>query len=119
MTTKCKRGHDRPWQGVCPHCWKQDAPTRFAHYVQAIDGHELWTGSLKHGYGWFHVGGQEWVKAHRFAYEMRYGPVPEGMELGHTCEFKHCVLHVRPVTHLQNVREGRVIDPDDKTEEEE
>ena len=43
--------------------------------------------------------------AHRFAYELLVGPIPEGMELDHrsTCP-KRCVnpAHVRPTTHKQN-----------------
>lgn len=45
------------------------------------------------------------MMAHRFAWQDKNGPIPEGKEMGHTCEFKHCVLHVRPVTHRQNILE--------------
>lgn len=100
-------------RGKCPTCYVEDAPDRFWTYIVSEDGHEFWTGGLTdNGYGGFHLGGGKYVRAHIYAWELRHGPVPDGMELGHTCKFKHCILHVRPVTHLQNVREGRVGTPD-------
>lgn len=66
----------------------------------------LWTGSLsKSGYGRFGVKGRV-VRAHRVAYELVVGPVPEGLELDHraTCP-KCCVTpyHLRPCTGKQNL----------------
>ena len=51
------------------------------------------------------------VNAHRFYYEvvLGNGKVSEGFELGHyceevgaTCNHKHCVVHVRPMTRSEN-----------------
>ena len=86
---------------------------KFWSRVEWVDGHGLWTGGKNdRGYGGFYVGSRRYVKAHKYAWESKNGPVPEGMELGHTCEFRHCVIHVRPVTHAQNVKEGRVGTPE-------
>lgn len=66
----------------------------------------LWTaGTNQYGYGLFWTNGKM-VAAHRFAYEVVVGPIPEGMDLDHrlTCP-KNCVnpLHLRPATRKQNM----------------
>lgn len=69
----------------------------------------IWTGTLNGaGYGTFRVNGRT-VGAHRFAYEREHGPIPEGLELDHTCEVTACVRpsHLEPVTHKENVRRAR------------
>ncbi len=52
----------------------------------------------------WHNGGM--VKACIVAYELRYGPVPEGLELDHLCCNRWCYNpdHVEPVTHAENIR---------------
>jgi hypothetical protein len=44
--------------------------------------------------------------AHRVAYWLIHGPVPDGKELDHLCRNKACARpsHLEPVTHLVNVR---------------
>jgi glycine/D-amino acid oxidase-like deaminating enzyme len=48
------------------------------------------------------------VLAHRWAYELAIGPIPEGLEIDHLCNVRSCVnpLHLEPVTHRENVRRG-------------
>ncbi len=43
-------------------------------------------------------------KVHRIAYELRQGPVPDGLELDHTCMSVWCWNpdHLEPVTHQEN-----------------
>ena len=66
----------------------------------------LWTAGKIRGYGSFHVDGCT-VLAHRWAYELMVGPIPDDMELDHrhTCP-KNCVNpdHLRPATHKQNLQ---------------
>lgn len=65
----------------------------------------LWTGApTNQGYGHLKIRGL-WVKAHRLAYEMLVGPVPDGLELDHLCRVRLCVRpsHLEPVTHAENV----------------
>lgn len=51
----------------------------------------LWTGPLDaSGRGRLWVDGKD-VLAHRFAWEMEYGPIPEGMCVCHHCDTPHCV----------------------------
>ncbi|OZC80251.1 hypothetical protein CH274_13530 [Rhodococcus sp. 06-418-5] len=79
-------------------------PESMAAKVTVMNGCWLWTGSLNNkGYGQVGVGGR--VKlAHRVAYELLIGPIPEGLQLDHVrargCEHKNCVnpSHLEPVT---------------------
>lgn len=73
----------------------------------------LWTASQNtHGYGKFWVDGHT-VPAHRIAYLLGVGPIPEGMDIDHVrtkgCHHRHCVNyedHLEPVTKLENHRRG-------------
>ena len=68
----------------------------------------LWTASLNSdGYGNFRFAGVS-AKAHRIAYEMCVGPIPDGLELDHLCRIPSCVnpAHLDPVTHVENCRRG-------------
>lgn len=67
-----------------------------------------WQASLNpKGYGNFRLDGQMTV-AHRAAYLLLVGPVPEGRELDHLCRNRACVnpAHLEAVSHLVNVRRG-------------
>ena len=52
-----------------------------------------WKGSLtRYGYGRFWVAAHKYhVAAHRIAYQLRYGRIPEGMGVCHHCDNKRCV----------------------------
>lgn len=66
----------------------------------------LWTGYVAAGgYGEFHLAGRT-RKAHRVAYELLVGPVPEGLDLDHLCRVRRCVNpeHLEPVTRQENLR---------------
>ena len=47
--------------------------------------------------------------AHRVAYRINVGPIPRGKEIDHKCNRRSCVnpAHLKPVTHLQNIRLAR------------
>lgn len=44
------------------------------------------------------------LKAHRVAYELKYGAIPDGLVIDHICRNRSCVNpeHLRPVTKKQN-----------------
>lgn len=62
-----------------------------------------WQGYRIRGYGTFHYGGPK--MAHRVAYELLVGPIPEGLQLDHLCRNPPCVnpAHLEPVTPRENV----------------
>lgn len=65
----------------------------------------IWQGTLDdHGYGriW-HQG--RWCLVHRLSYELRVGPIPEGLEIDHLCRIPACSNpgHLEPVTHAVNM----------------
>jgi len=78
----------------------------------AIDpetGCHIWMGSLTAaGYGKFSVRHQTHRGAHVVAWELKYGPVPEGLELDHLCRNRRCAnpAHLEPVTHRVNCLRG-------------
>jgi hypothetical protein len=75
-----------------------------------------WTGckSKTTGYGQFKPDGRRGSKLsspHRFSYEHHVGPIPEGHEVDHLCNVRHCCnpLHLEAVT-VQVNRKRRVYD---------
>lgn len=48
------------------------------------------------------------ILAHRFAYELAHGSIPEGMTIDHKCRVRHCVRpsHLEPVTGKVNILRG-------------
>lgn len=67
----------------------------------------LWTGGLDpKGYGVFHNRTIRGKKAHRYAWTVRCGPIPDGLVLDHLCRVRRCVNpdHLRLVTpYINNV----------------
>lgn len=67
----------------------------------------LWTANTsRDGYGKFsYKGGQ---LAHRFAYEVVKGPIPDGLRIDHLCRQRCCVNpdHLEAVTHRENCIRG-------------
>lgn len=74
----------------------------------APDACWLWRAGQTNGYGWF-----DDMLAHRFAWEERHGPIPDGLTLDHECQIATCVnpAHLNPVparvnTLLDHQRRG-------------
>jgi hypothetical protein len=77
-----------------------------------------WTGTVRGNhpqlYGFFYLDDGSVVSAHRFAFELQNGPIPElpnsdvrGTCIRHTCDNGICMngRHLTPGTHLQNMRD--------------
>ena len=80
---------------------------RFWSKVEKSDGCWLWTAGTSGKYGSFRIDGSA-TTAHRVAYALEVGPVPEGLVLDHLCRNTLCVnpSHLEPVTIAENVRRG-------------
>jgi predicted RNA-binding Zn-ribbon protein involved in translation (DUF1610 family) len=85
------------------------AEERFWPKVEKTSGCWLWTGNTYwDGYGQFWLNPRQ-VRAHRFAYELANGAIPDGLVLDHLCRNRLCVRadHLEPVTNRENVQRGR------------
>ena len=72
-------------------------------------GHWLWTGHVKQtGYGEFCLGSS--MPAHRAAWLLHCGPIPDGHQIHHMCLVRACVnpAHLMVVTPKDNSRERSV-----------
>jgi hypothetical protein len=80
---------------------------RFWSKTQAAGECVEWTGCKSNGYG------QIWWKgkmrgAHRMAYEITVGPIPEGLTIDHLCRNTLCVNpdHLDPCSQKENTLRG-------------
>lgn len=63
------------------------------------------------GYGGFRDANGDNCRAHRFAYELLVGTIPEELTLDHLCRVKRCVrpTHLEPVTAEENTRRSNLV----------
>jgi hypothetical protein len=96
-------------------CARADAPStplkdRFLSFVgqRTERGCILWNGPLRHGYGVIHSGTSKGrnLYAHRVAWELSNGPIPDGLHVLHRCDVKRCINatdHLFLGTHADNM----------------
>lgn len=89
----------------------QVAPSRFWERVEKTPTCWLWHGKFNGvGYGQLHIGQVSFL-AHRFSYELVFGPIALGLHIDHLCRNRRCVnpAHLEPVTMQENLRRGRKV----------
>lgn len=103
--------HYRRWRRHRdPHHAKRivgDDERRFWSKVDVGDCWEWLGGRGNHGHGYLRIA-RATTMAHRYAWELLVGPIPDGLELDHLCRNPPCVNpdHLEPVTHRENLLRG-------------
>lgn len=80
---------------------------RFWYHVDKSGECWIWTASCgEKGYGQFKVG-KTMERAHRVAWELENGPIPDGIDVLHTCDNRKCCnpKHLFLGTDLDNMRD--------------
>lgn len=84
---------------------------RFWSHVNRGDSDSCWewqAGKTPRGYGRTSVKGHRSLQAHRVAWEVTYGKVPNGLEVCHKCDNPPCCNpnHLFVGTHAENMRDA-------------
>jgi hypothetical protein len=91
----------RPWQDRLWEKAEPDANGCWLWKARSVDseGYAIFRGYARPGHSPISF-------AHRWAYIARHGSIPEGMEIDHLCNVRHCINpdHLEPVTGAENSR---------------
>ncbi|MGP5219476.1 HNH endonuclease signature motif containing protein [Arthrobacter rhombi] len=98
---------------IPPTAWQAALPDALPRHIKrniepGPGGCWLWRRSKSpDGYGWASLGDKT-HQAHRLAYALIVGTIPEGLHLDHKCRVRHCVnpSHLEPVTPRENLARG-------------
>lgn len=106
----CGKHYERWRQHGDPNYKRKTPQQRFSdsYLVAHLTGCWIWLLVRNpEGYGLFRVNGKT-VLAHRFSYEQKHGPIPDGLQSDHLCRVRSCVNpdHIEPVTPKVNTNRG-------------
>ena len=118
IATQTRRYRTRPWLAPnllghpCAYVTGHDRRTSGPEYVvDEATGCWVWNRGVgsQGRYGTAYRPGKGITTAHRVVYERHRGPIPDGLELDHTCPHGPNTLcvnpdHLEPVTHAENQR---------------
>lgn len=107
-TVEQARSERDAWERIAVTTGGVDRAEQFWSRVAKSNGCWIWSGPCdSDGYGKVTWSGR-FRRAHRVAYELSIGPIPEGLQLDHLCRDPGCVnpAHLEPVTHQENMRRG-------------
>ena len=84
-----KRYSKRPI-AYCKSTWSPRQRLDYYSTPDRLSGCHIWHGpSVNGGYGHLRYHGQKWL-AHRLAWTLKHGPIPDGMILCHRCDERRC-----------------------------
>lgn len=65
----------------------------------------IWPDAVDRGYGRMYVDGTA-KRVHRIVWELRNGPIPDGLTIDHLCRIRYCINtdHMELVTSAENSR---------------
>lgn len=95
LVSQTQRGRGRfcgrACKGIAGRGPRETKEAYFWRNVEKTDGCWLWRGAPTwRGYGHFAYGGRS-GNAHRLAWEVAFGPVPDSLLVCHTCDNRRCV----------------------------
>lgn len=94
------RGRIRPRRSVEDRFWPK---------VEKSAGCWLWRAAIDTtGYGVMNAGGRK-AYAHRVSFELAHGPIPDGLEVLHSCDVRPCVNpdHLSVGTRTDNMQDAK------------
>jgi hypothetical protein len=103
------RRYNRKSPRNCERAWS--IAERLAYYSKPdpLSGCHIWHGYLKGGYGCLYF--RNTLRfAHRLAWEVKHGPIPDGLVLRHRCNVRRCCNpdHLVPGTRAENNADQKI-----------